>query len=154
MKKKILVYLVILAIVVAILAIVFLPRIMAPAVPYSLDLKVAQRAYMDVVSIDPSYSISQVVNGLNTGSNHELVCACVTTEGESVWVHFDTTEYFELIDPSLKEYLYDPEAEFWPVKYFEEPVRITGIIVPVDAVCEDMGEDLDQKYILSFMEME
>lgn len=154
MKRKFIVSLTILVILAVIFATVYLPRLMAPAVPYSTDLKLAERAYVDVTYIFPSYTISTVIDGTDTESEHALVCSCVTTEGETVWLHVLTPVYIEYIDPDSAEYLLNPDRESIPGKSFEEPVRIYGIIVTMDSVCDDLKEDLGQKRILSFTGIE
>ena len=136
------------------------PETTTPVVPYSSDLDLNTRTYVDIVAIEPVYIISLKNGNTVVDSAHELVCTCVTTDGELTWVFFDRRDYVKYIDPDSSMYFnyYDTydlmfDTPYETLKEFDEPIRLRGTVRNTDAMCAGLSEEIGQETIVEFLKI-
>jgi len=118
------------------------------AVAFSSDSKEHDDVFVDVVSIQPKYTIS--INGGRAMSY--LACECEITSGAIVWVYISTDKYVEL---------FDAEADFtiaaiarFNKKIFTPDVRIYGTVREADDFKNDLSKYIDSKLLIKFDSLE
>lgn len=100
---------------------------------FSQSAKTGDDVYIDIVSIEPVYSIS------TGGSYHAsgVVCRCKTSDGKTAWVYMSVYEYNNYIDSNaeINNYLnsdYDT-VQFSPAK------RISGKARTAEVLCDGLS---------------
>lgn len=101
-------------------------------VEYSSSLESGDKAYTDIVSIEPKYAMTMETSKF-VSYIYEVVCKCRDINGRTVWVCMSVSDYNEYIDPEAKlEKFY--ETDFDTVG-FPKGLRILG------KVCDTKDKD-------------
>lgn len=138
-------------------------------VAYEEGLPVKTEVYLDIYAIDPVAPISSTLNGTIIDTAYEVLCVGLTSDEQVVWLYFRTEDYLECIDPDaeeslknftiyqevqeylktgiLPEYVEQSTIDFLAsvygeslMQYYEEPIRIYGVIKKSNALCNDLSE--------------
>jgi hypothetical protein len=114
------------AVVVLVVGSILIPKACDSAKPeymYSTDLAVGKKAYADIVSLAPEFTISKY----KTSPATSLVCRCQTTDGITVWIYMDTYQYDKFEGSNSHFSIYSNEQLFDDIR-FRTPVRVHGKI--------------------------
>ena len=100
---------------------------------FSQSAEVGDDVYVDIVSIEPEYSIS--TQGSYTTS--DVACRCKTSDGKTVWVYMSVYEYNKYIDPDAK-LSNSFNAEYDTVRY-SPAKRIYGEARKAESLCDGLS---------------
>ena len=114
-----------------------------PAKEFSVSLKDGTKAYVDIVTIEPMYSIH------TKGSTfvYSIICKCTTNKNSTVWVRMTENEYQKYIDPEASFEYYFSE---YKTVYLSKPIRIQGKVWDSDDVAEDLYKKIGQSTLIFF----
>ena len=100
---------------------------------FSQSADSGDEVYVDIVSIEPEYSIS--TQGSYTTSN--VACRCKTSDEKTVWVYMSVYEYNKYIDPDAK-LSNSFNAEYDTVRY-SPAKRIYGKARKAESLCDGLS---------------
>ena len=100
---------------------------------FSQSAESGDEVYVDIVSIEPEYSIS--TQGAYTTSN--VACRCKTSDGKTVWIYMSVYEYNKYIDPDAK-LSNSYNAEYDTVRY-SPAKRIYGKARKAESLCDGLS---------------
>lgn len=101
---------------------------------FSQSAESGDDVYVDIVSIEPEYSIS--TEGSYTST--DVACRCKTSDGKTVWVYMSVYQYNKYIDPDAK-LSNSYSAEFETVRY-SPAKRIHGEARKAEVLCDGLSE--------------
>lgn len=100
---------------------------------FSQSAEVGDDVYVDIVSIEPEYSISTQGSYTTT----DVACRCRTSDGKTVWVYMSVYEYNKYIDPDAK-LSNSFNAEYDTVRY-SPAKRIYGEARKAESLCDGLS---------------
>lgn len=100
---------------------------------FSQSAKSGEDVYIDIVSIEPVYSISP----LGSYSASDVTCRCKTSDGKTAWVYMSVYEYNKYIDSSAKLGS-SFNADFEIVRYSPSK-RIYGEARKAEVLCDGLS---------------
>ena len=116
---------------------------------FSQSVPTGNPVYIDIVSIEPTYSIQTTYGKYATnGIVTEVICECKTDSGSSVWVSMSPNTYNEYFDESANFSSASPFMFYKTVTY-DSPVRILGTAVRAESVYSGLSGKTDE-LIISF----
>ena len=105
---------------------------------FSQSAESGDDVYVDIVSIEPEYSIS--TEGSYTST--DVACRCKTSDGKTVWVYMSVYQYNKYIDPDAK-LSNSYSAEFETVRY-SPAKRIHGEARKAEVLCDGLSKKQGQ----------
>ena len=101
-------------------------------VAFSPDLEFSSPAYIDLITIEPVYSVSEKM----FSSYNAIVCKCTTTSRDTVWLYITISDYKKHFDPDAKfDYILGSSFET-----VSKRTRIHGKTINPDTINPDLSQ--------------
>ena len=96
--------------------------------------------YADITWVSPQFSITTRGNGV---TSEDIVCKCLTTNGETLWLCMDDYDYQECFEPDNWVY----ELDFAD-KSLATPVQVHGLMREADDMCKGLAQQIGCDMVL------
>lgn len=118
---------------------------------YTSGAEDGDKVYVDVVNLEPQYTVGEMLKKGQFSITNNLVCLCQTTLGENVWVYMRIQEYEDFEGAYSEESTFLGVTSTWygPIS-FENPIRIHGYVRDSDQLVENMSSRIDSQQVIKY----
>ena len=113
-----------------------------PELEFHPYIQLNQPVFADIQSIEPVYGVSDDGGRSNSG----LICKCITTNEETIWIYTTVSQYYRFFDSDAE--LQDVDQIQYRTIRLPQPLRLEGKSVVADLVLMDLSDDIDGEMLL------